>query len=122
MRAKKRKCQVCGDEMRGRADKKFCSDGCRVAHHNTHNRDATNFMRNITNMLRKNRRILASLNPHGKSRTTKTELLDLGFKFSYFTNIYKTKAGKTYYFCYDQGYLDLGQGKYAIVTRKEYVD
>lgn len=122
MRDKTRKCIVCGDKMKGRADKKYCSDGCRVAYHNENNRDSSNFMRNITNILRKNRRILAALNPNGKARTSKTELLDHGFKFSYFTNIYKTKAGKVYYFCYDQGYIELGEGKYAIVTRKEYVD
>lgn len=118
----KRKCEVCKDTFHGRADKRFCSDQCRTAHHNSNNRDATNFMRNINNMLRKNRRILAKLNPRGKSKTSRTELLDLGFKFGYFTNLYTTKAGRVYYFCYDQGYLDIGDGKYAIVTRKEYVD
>ncbi len=79
-------------------------------------------MRNINNILRKNRRILVSLNPKGTAKVNKVELLDLGFKFSYYTNEYKTKAGKVYKFCYEQGYLDLGKGKYAIVKRKEYVD
>jgi len=121
MKAKARKCDVCGDKITGRADKRYCSDQCRTANHNINNRDSTNFMRNINNMLRKNRRILAALNPNGKSKTTRTKLLDLGFKFGYFTNVYETKGGKTYYFCYDQGYIDIGAGKYAIVTRKEYV-
>ena len=119
---KPKKCEVCGDKFYGRADKKFCSDQCRTAHHNENNRDSTNFMRNVNNMLRKNRRILAVLNPNDKAKTTKTELLDKGFKFSYFTNLYETKAGKVYYFCYDQGYIDIGEGKYAIVRRKAYVD
>ena len=39
-------------------------------------------MRNVNNMLRKNRRILAVLNPNDKAKTTKTELLDKGFKFN----------------------------------------
>lgn len=119
---KPKTCEVCGDKFHGRADKKFCSDQCRTAHHNENNRDATNFMRNVNNMLRKNRRILAALNPNEKAKTTKTELLDKGFKFSYFTNLYETKAGKVYYFCYDQGYIDIGDGKYAIVRRKAYVE
>ena len=63
-----------------------------------------------------------SLNPKGTAKVNKVELLDLGFKFSYYTNEYKTQAGKVYKFCYEQGYLDLGRGKYAIVKRKEYVD
>ena len=120
--AKKNKCLECKDELFGRADKKFCSDQCRTSHHNKQNSDSNNFMRNINNILRKNRRILLSLNPKGKAKTTKTELLDLGFKFGYYTNEYVTKGGKVYKFCYEQGYLDIGHGAYAIVKRKEYVD
>ena len=112
----------CKEKLFGRADKKFCSDQCRTAHHNRENADSNNFMRNINNILRKNRRILLALNPHGKSKATKTQLLDKGFKFSYYTNEYITKAGKVYKFCYEQGYLDLGKNKYALVIRKEYVD
>ena len=79
-------------------------------------------IRNINNTLGKNRRILADLNPDGKARVHKDKLLSEGFKFSYFTNLYETKAGKVYYFCYDQGYIDIGDGKYAIVRRKAYVE
>jgi len=118
----KAKCPECKSVIHGRADKKFCSDYCRTAFHNKNNADATNFMRNINNILRKNRRILLAMNPNGKARTTRTKLLDQGFKFSYYTNEYVTKAGKVYKFCYEQGYLDLGDEKYALVLRKEYVE
>lgn len=115
-------CLECGDTVQGRADKKFCSDQCRTSYNNRNNSDATNFMRNINNILRKNRRILAELNPNGKSKVSKTKLMDLGFKFSYFTNTYETKTGNTYYFCYDQGYLPLDEEMYALVVRKSYVE
>jgi uncharacterized Zn ribbon protein len=92
----KKRCLECTDEFIGRADKKFCCDGCRSSYNNKLNSDTTNFVRNINNILRKNRRILAELNPNGKSKTHKDKLLEKGFKFSYFTNIYKTKAGKIY--------------------------
>lgn len=118
----KKKCIECGDEFIGRADKKFCSDNCRSAYNNKLNSDATNFVRNINNILRKNRRILAELNPNGKTKIHRDKLMDKGFKFSYFTNIYKTKAGKVYYFCYDQGYLPLENGWLALVERKSYVE
>ena len=36
--------------------------------------------------------------------------------------LYETKSGKTYCFCYDQGYIEIGEGKYAIVRRKAYVE
>jgi hypothetical protein len=115
-------CETCGDKIKGRADKKFCSDDCRTSYHNTMNRDSSKFMKNINNILRKNRRIMATLNPDGKSKVSKTQLLDEGFNFAYHTNEFKTKAGKTYYFCYDQGYIQLDDGLFGLVIKHEYVD
>ena len=63
----KRKCLECGDPFDGRQDKKFCSDQCRTTHFNKQNTDQNKFMRNINNILRKNRRILEALNPSGKA-------------------------------------------------------
>ena len=118
----KKKCLECGDEFVGRADKKFCSDECRSSFNNRLNKDATNFIRNINNILRKNRRILSELNPTGKTKVHKDKLLEKGFKFSYFTNVYRTKTGNTYYFCYDMGYLPLERDFYTLVKRQSYVD
>lgn len=118
----KKQCLECGTNISGRRDKKFCSDHCRASHSNKINSDQNKFMRNINNILRKNRRILESFNPQGTSKVTKTSLLDEGFKFSYFTNEYKTKSGKVYKFCYEYGYLQLEPNLYTIVLRKEYID
>lgn len=79
-------------------------------------------MRNVNNILRKNRRILANLNTSGKTRIHKEKLLEEGFKFRYFTNEYITKSGNTYRFCYDQGYLEKDNGYYTLVIRQEYVE
>lgn len=46
-------CLECGEKIKGRADKKFCSDQCRVAYNNKLNRDETNYMNNVVNLLRK---------------------------------------------------------------------
>jgi len=62
-----RKCQECAQLLKGRKDQKFCSDYCRNTFNNRLNEDATNYVRRINNILRKNRRILASLNPKGKT-------------------------------------------------------
>lgn len=118
----KRVCLECGDKFDGRRDKKFCCDQCRTSYANKQNSDQNKFMRNINNILRKNRRILESMNPTGKATVTRTDLLDEGFKFSYFTNEYKTKTGKVYRFCYEHGYLQLESNLYALVIRKEYVE
>ena len=118
----KRTCLECGEKISGRVDKKFCSDSCRNSYNNRINSDANNFVRNVNNILRKNRRILEELNPNGKAKVHRDKLLSEGFKFSYFTNIYRTKAGKEYHFCYEQGYLELDNDWYALVIRQEYVE
>lgn len=101
----------------GRVDKKFCSDYCRNAYHNNLNKDRKNLVRNVNNRLRKNYRILEECNPTEKTTTTKNRLLTKGFNFDYITSIYTTKSGKVYYFVYDQGYLPLDNGIYALVKR-----
>lgn len=112
-----RACLECSDKIVGREDKKFCSDGCRNAYNNKINKDSNNFMRNINNRLRKNYRILSELNSEGKSKTTKQKLILKGFDFGYFTNILQTKTGNTYYFLYDQGYMQLENDYYMLVKK-----
>ncbi len=112
-------CLECNIGIRGRADKKFCSDHCRNAYNNNLNRDSKNLVRVINNRLRKNYRILDSLPlKEGKTSTTKAKLLDKGFDFEFFTNLYTTKKGSTYYFVYDLGYLPLDKDYYMIVKRE----
>ena len=92
------KCLECGESFKGRIDKKFCSDICRNSHNNKLNSDTTNYMRNVNNILRKNRRILENLIPEETAKATKSKLNALGFDFNYFTNTYTTKKGATYFF------------------------
>lgn len=114
----KKKCRECGNEIMGRVDKKFCSDYCRNAYHNKVNKDSKNLIRNINNRLRKNYRVLDSFPlKEGKTRTSRTRLLDKGFDFDHITSIYTTKKGTVYYFVYDLGYLPLENEYYMIVKK-----
>lgn len=115
---KKQTCLVCKDKFTGRVDKKFCSDSCRSTYNNRINKDQTNYVRNVNNMLRKNRRILKKINPNGKTKTHRDKLVELGFTFNYHTNIYTTKTGNVYYYCYDQGYMELDNDFYVLVEKK----
>ncbi len=110
-------CPECGEKIIGRTDKKFCSDYCRNTYNNKMNKDSTNLVRNVNNLLRKNYRILQDLNPTDKTKTTKSKLLAKGFSFEYYTSTYTTKTGTVYYFIYDQGYLPLESDFYALVKR-----
>ena len=114
-------CKECGEKFSGRADAKFCSDYCRSSHNNKLNGYNNSYVRKVNSVLSKNRKILTDLNPKGKSRVKKEALLNSGFDFNYQTNVYVTKAGKTYHFCYEQGYLDTEDGWLTLVTKHEYV-
>ena len=110
-------CLECGESIKGRSDKKFCSDYCRNAYNNKVDKESKNLIRNINNRLRKNYKILSTLNPNGKTKTTKTKLLDWNFDFQLFTSIYTTKTGNVYYYVYDQGYLKLENEYYLLIKR-----
>ncbi|WP_306349570.1 hypothetical protein [Flavobacterium sp. '19STA2R22 D10 B1'] len=111
-------CLECEEKIVGREDKKFCSDACRNAYNNKMNKDSNNLMRNINNKLRKNYRILVALNPEGKTKTTRSKLLNKGFDFEFITSNYHTKTGNTYHFLYDQGYLAL-ENDYFMLVKKD---
>jgi hypothetical protein len=78
-------------------------------------------MRRINNILRKNRRILEKLNPDGKKTLDGITMAEEGFNFHYYTNIYTTKKGSQYIFCYDQGYLKMDDNQYMLVHKQDYV-
>ncbi|SFW11396.1 hypothetical protein SAMN02927921_00015 [Sinomicrobium oceani] len=112
-----RNCLECGVQISGRTDKKFCCDHCRNTYNNRLNKDSKNLIRNINNKLRKNYRILSELDPGGKTKISKMKLMQKGFDFEYFTNIYTTRSGSTYYFIYDLGYLPLDNDYYMLVVK-----
>ena len=116
MQPSKRKCLVCGSLIRGRADKKFCTEQCRNNHYNQLNRDTNLYVRNVNNILKKNRRILATLNSTGNGKVHLDRLLIQGFDFEHFTTCHKNRTGMVYY-CYEQGYMRLKNGFVKLVTK-----
>ena len=114
-------CITCGKTIRGRSDKKFCDDYCRNNFNNQLKADDNNFVRNINNALRKNRRILHELlaGKEDTAKTTKDKMIQQGFQFKYITHTYTNKKGNTYFFCYEYGYLPLEHDWFLIVKRKE---
>lgn len=118
-----KKCLTCGTSLRGRIDKKFCNDYCRNNYNNQQKAKGSNseIVRSINKALLKNRKILDSIIKEDEEKATvnKDKLLRLGFQFKYLTHLYTTKAGKTYCYCYDLGYLSLDNDWFLIVRKKE---
>lgn len=108
-------CLECGEKVKGRADKKFCSDYCRNSYNNKLDVEDKNLVRNINNRLKKNYKILSELNPDQKTKTHRDKLIENNFDFNLFTSIYTTKKGTIYYFVYNQGYLELENDYYMLV-------
>lgn len=90
-------CQECRRNFdRVRLDQKFCTRKCRNDFYNRKERIKVAPTRTIDNILHSNRTILEQV---GK-KTTIDKLRDLGFNFSFITQVEKIK-GKIYYGCYE---------------------
>ena len=120
--AVEKKCLDCGDTLRGRTDKKFCSDQCRNNYNNRLNRDSNNYVRNVHGLLRKNRRILADLYSEKKLRVHKDALFALGYNFSFFTHIIETSEGNKFHYCFEYGYSDTGQDFVELSVNSQYLE
>lgn len=119
-----RKCLECGTEIYGRVDKKFCSDQCRNTFNNRTHAIANSYIRKVNYIIRKNRKIMAELLENSNKdaiKIHKRKLIDLGFNFEYYTNIYKTKTGNYYYFNYEYGFMKIDDEYFTIVKREEYL-
>lgn len=111
-------CSECGQTFKGRADKKFCSDHCRSIFNNRQRRVDNDYVNLVNKVLKRNRQILSTINPTGKVRVTREILLSKGFDFNFFTNVYRTREGSQYFYCYDHGYLPLEKDQYLLVVKK----
>ena len=121
METTQRLCLACHKPLKGRLDKKFCDDYCRNSYNNQQNSDQNNYVRNVNNILRKNRRILEEQIPEGEDmkRVLKEKLAQSGFSFKYHTHQYQNQKGQTYFFNYEYGYLPLDGGEWVLVVKRK---
>ena len=111
-------CLQCGHVLRGRVDKKFCSDSCRNSFNNEQNSSQYAIVRQVNALLLRNRRILSGLLGEAPSiRITREQALLRGFKFRYSTHEFTSNRGRTYHFCYEFGWRDLGSDKLHLLRR-----
>jgi len=120
-------CLACKQPIAGRIDKKFCDASCRSSYHNSSrfNSDVEPVIRNINNILKRNRRILKELLEDWEKTAVvvdKQYLIEQGFHFNYFTEQYWNDKLEMYFYCYDYGYRKLEGGKVMAVkdTRRTH--
>lgn len=117
-----RRCLDCGDALKGRADKKFCSDQCRNNYNNRINKDSNSFVRNVHSLLRKNRRVLADLYEEGRTSVHRDALLALGYNFSFFTHTIETTSGELIRFCFEYGFSEASNDFIELKYNGEFLD
>lgn len=117
---KKQTCHHCNENIVGRSDKKFCDDHCRSAYNNSINTSQSSLVKTTNQILRKNRNILQSLNTTGMVKVPRQALKNKGFEFGYFTGILRTSKGSNYIFCYEMGYLSLGNEEVLLVRKADF--
>lgn len=117
-----KQCICCRQTLRGRSDKKFCSDYCRNTHHNQLNSNGNNYMRNINHCLRRNRRILLECFQSAKPmfKIPVQQLAGKGFLFNYHTHEQCNRKGSKTFFCYELGYRLLDKDQVLIVKDTHY--
>lgn len=113
-------CLQCGNEIKGRRDKKYCDDQCRNLHYNTRHGNEVLYMRNIHNLLRKNRRIIAELIPFNKHEhvVELDTLLLQGFTLKYHTHMQLHVDQPPIYYCYEYGYQLLSDHQIKIFKQE----
>lgn len=118
------KCPECGKAIQGRTDKRFCDAYCRNAYNNKVMRSHEQQIQAVNKQLRKNRSILKTLSPIGKTTVRKQVMMSMGYDFSVFSSLYRSSKGATYYLCHDYGCLPLqqkGVDKALIITCQDYM-
>jgi hypothetical protein len=119
-------CKYCGEKLKGRIDKTFCTPSCKSSYHYELNRDReNNLFKQIDDQLKRNRRLLKNYNKAGKATVRKETLLAEGFNPKYFTHYWKNKKNDVYLFCYEFGFIqrkENGKSKYVLIQWQKYMD
>jgi hypothetical protein len=115
-------CKICKSELKGRADKLFCSLECKNYYHvnlrslNTQSEE----VQKIDRILHRNRTILLEiLGKNKQQKKINRVILDhKNFKFDYHTRTYKNSKGKTYNYIYDVGWMQFSDREVLVLRKK----
>jgi hypothetical protein len=114
-------CLECEETLKGRIDKKFCSDNCRSAFHNREGGKISPMVKVIDHQLKKNREILRQLfSQIGSTRennelfVSSEEIRIYGFVFDFYTHK-RVFDRVEYLFCYDYGYNKVDEERIHLI-------
>ena len=115
-------CPVCGKQIIGRSDKKYCSISCKNKfHHPSQNRKGDT-IKTINRFLFQNFKILEAVFKEEKKDKLMVPrlLLDkMGFHFNYCTACYINKQGKLYRYIYNYAWMEFSNQELMLVRKKD---
>jgi len=114
-----KKCPECDKTVMGRSDKRFCSDSCRSSLHNRVRQDDVYAVKNVNQILIRNRRILMAALDSRRNEVSQSYLRAKGFNFNFFTHQIDQPSGRSAVFCYDIGYRREASNLLALVKDEE---
>ena len=120
-----RSCPICGNQVKGRSDKKFCSQKCRSINQYEKRTVEEAFYLKVDRQLKVNRKLLKKYNRSGHTTIRKEQLVSDGFDPKFFTHYWKNQKGEVYLFVYEYGFLQKklrGMDRFILVTWQGYMD
>ena len=119
---KRKPCPVCGKNIVGRADKKFCSIACKSKFNHPSSKAETDIIKTVNRFLLQNFKIMESIFASEKKNKLMVPriLLDkMGFHFAYCTGSYINNQGKLYRYIYDYGWMEFSSQELMLVRNKK---
>lgn len=119
---KRKPCPICGKNIIGRSDKKFCGPSCKNKFHHPSQYNKGQNIKTVNKFLFDNYRIIASIFKGEKNAmlTVPRMLLDkMGFHFKYCTGVYVNSQNKLYHYIYDYAWMEFSSQEVMLVKKKE---
>jgi predicted nucleic acid-binding Zn ribbon protein len=111
-------CLQCEETLKGRSDKKFCSDYCRSSYNNLRYAKYNIHMRRVNERLRNNHRIMITLlGDREECWVSETSLAHAGFQFQFYTHVHLHDEGALFRVIYDCCYTTPDRVNYYIARR-----
>ena len=117
---KKRPCPICGNNIVGRADKKYCSTSCKNKFYAPSQRAKPDSIKTINRFLFQNYKIMASIFEDEKKKKIMVPriLLDkMGFNYNYCTGCYINNEGKLYHYIYEFGWMEFSTQQLMLIRK-----
>ena len=112
-------CILCGKQIVGRTDKKYCSITCKNTFNYKRRSKTKSATQAIDTILHKNREILNVImgTKRKQMQVVKTELIQMGFQSEYITGFYTNSRGKLYHYVYDFAWMEFTGNKILVYKK-----